>query len=124
MPVSVLVVDDDPDFRDLATRLLAELGLTVIARAGTVAAARTAAHELQPRAALVDVGLPDGDGVELAAELSQLPWQPRVLLTSSDPEVTTTAEARAAGAVGFLSKTELPTGNLWQMLAGTDGGFE
>jgi CheY-like chemotaxis protein len=124
MPVSVLVVDDDPGFRDLATRLLAEFGLTVIACAGTVAAARAAALELEPAAALVDVGLPDGDGVELAAELSRLPWQPRVLLTSSDPEVTTTAEALAAGAVGFLSKTELPTGSLWQMLAGTDGRAE
>ncbi len=124
MPVSVLVVDDDPGFREVATRLLAELGLTVIGQAGTAAAARAAAQELRPDGVLVDVGLPDGDGVELAAELSQLPWQPRVLLTSSDPEVTTTAEALAAGAVGFLSKTELPTGNLWQMLAGTDGGFE
>jgi DNA-binding NarL/FixJ family response regulator len=122
MPISVLVVDDDPGFRDVASRLLADLGLTVIARAGTVASAIDAAERLRPPAALVDVGLPDGDGVELAAELSGLPWRPRVLLVSSDQDATTPAEARAAGAIGFLAKTELPTSDLRGILAGEDGG--
>ena len=57
MPVSVLVVDDDPGFRDLASRLIAELGMTVVARVGSVAAAVAAADELRPQAALVDFGL-------------------------------------------------------------------
>jgi DNA-binding NarL/FixJ family response regulator len=124
MSISVLVVDDDPGFRDLASRLLADLGLTVIGRVGTVGAAVAAADRLRPQAAVVDVGLPDGDGVELAAELCRLPWRPRVVLISSDPDATTTGEARAAGAIGFLSKAELPTGSLRQMLAGRDGGLD
>jgi FixJ family two-component response regulator len=120
MPVSVLLVDDDPGFRDLAGRMLTALGLDVIAQVDTVSAALAAAADFQPRAALVDVGLPDGDGVELAAELSALPWRPRVVLISSDPDVTTPAEARAAGAIDFLSKTDLPTGILRRLLTGSD----
>lgn len=121
MSISVLVVDDDAGFRDVASRLLTDLGLTVIARAGTVASAIDAADRFQPPAALVDVGLPDGDGVELAAELSRLPWRPRVLLVSSDPDATTPAEAHAAGAIGFLAKTELPASDLRRILAGENG---
>ena len=121
MSIRVLVVDDDPGFRDVASRLLADLGLTVIAQAGSVADAVAAADRLRPPAVLVDIGLPDGDGVQLAAELAGLPWRPRVLLTSSDPDATTPDEARAAGAIGFLSKTELPSSDLRGILAG-DGG--
>jgi DNA-binding NarL/FixJ family response regulator len=121
MSVTVLVVDDDPGFRDLACRLLADLGLTVVAREDTVAAATASADRLRPSAALVDVGLPDGNGIDLAAELTGRPWRPRVLLISSDPDATTVAEAHAAGAIGFLSKTDLPTSDLRGMLAGTDG---
>jgi DNA-binding NarL/FixJ family response regulator len=121
MSFSVLVIDDDPGFRDVAGRLLTEVGLTVIARAGTVAAAIATAERLRPSAALVDIGLPDGDGVDLAAMLARLPWHPRVLLVSSDPEASTPAEARAAGAVGFLVKTELRNSDLRRMLTGEEG---
>jgi two-component system nitrate/nitrite response regulator NarL len=53
--------------------------------------------------------------------LARLPWHPRVLLVSSDPEASTPAEARAAGAVGFLVKTELPNRELRRMLTGEEG---
>jgi CheY-like chemotaxis protein len=118
MPFSVLVVDDDPGFRDLASRLLAGLGLDVVDQVGTVAAAVAAADRLRPQAVLVDVGLPDGDGVELAARLAKLPWRPRVVLISSDLDATTVDDAHAAGAVGFLSKAELPHDRLRRMLTG------
>jgi len=107
--VTVLVVDDDPGFRELARLLLADLGLPVAGEAGTVAEARAAMWRLRTGAALVDVGLPDGDGVEFAAELSELAWRPRIVLVSSDPDVITPEEARAAGAAGFLAKTDLPS---------------
>jgi len=55
MTRSVLVVDDDPEFRKLAERLLAASGLTVIGEADSVAAALGAALELKPSAMLVDI---------------------------------------------------------------------
>jgi len=74
MTRSDLVVDDDPQFRELAGRLLAASGLTVIGEADSVSAALEAAVQLKPSAVLVDVELPDGDGVTLARELAALPW--------------------------------------------------
>jgi CheY-like chemotaxis protein len=118
MTCSVLVVDDDRDFRGLAARMIAAMGLTVVAEAGTCAAATTAAADLRPDAALVDIGLPDGDGLVLAQQLAALPWRPRVVLTSSDPEATTDAVASRLGAVGFVAKQDLTNGSLRGMLAG------
>lgn len=118
MPISVLVVDDDRAFRGLTKRLLTDLGLRVIGDVGTVADALTAAARLRPDAALVDIGLPDGDGLALADQLTALAWRPRVVLTSTDPNAATPARARRVGAVGFLPKDELAGDVLWRMLAG------
>jgi DNA-binding NarL/FixJ family response regulator len=114
----VLVVDDDPEFRELARRLLAASGLTVVGEADSVAAALAAAARFEPSAVLVDVELPDGDGVTLACELAALPWRPRVVLTSIDGEIATTDDARHAGARAFVSKAELPNAPLAQLLGG------
>jgi DNA-binding NarL/FixJ family response regulator len=108
MTRSVLVVDDDPQFRELAARLLAASGLTVVGEADSVAAALAAAARLEPSAVLVDVELPDGDGVALARELAALQWHPRIVLTSIDGEITTIEEARRAGARAFVQKADLP----------------
>lgn len=111
-------MDDDPEFRKLAGRLLAACGLTVVGEAESVAAARSDAGRLKPSAFLVDVELPDGNGVTLAHELSALPWRPRVVLTSVNGDITTTEEAREAGALAFVNKAELPNVLLAQLLGG------
>ena len=123
MPTSVLVVDDDPEFRALAVRILAGMGLTVVGEAGTVEAATKAAKRLRPESALVDVGLPDGDGVTLAGTLAALPWRPRIVLTSTDPEAITEATARSAGASAFIAKHELPGTRLHALLSGLSAEY-
>jgi DNA-binding NarL/FixJ family response regulator len=117
MPTTALLVDDDPAFRAIARRMLTAAGLRVIAEADTAAGARAAALELRPDTALVDVGLPDGDGVTLARVLTQLPWRPRVVLTSTDPGAVTPDAVRQSGARGFVPKSELPNAPLGQLLA-------
>jgi CheY-like chemotaxis protein len=114
---SVLVVDDDVAFRGLAARLIAGMDIGSVAQAGTCESALAVAMRRRPRAALVDVGLPDGDGVSLAARLAALPWRPRVVLTSSDPDATDATAALRAGAVAFLVKAELADGSLRRLLA-------
>ncbi len=118
MTPSVLVVDDDSQFRALAARLLTALDLTVVGEADCVAAALAAAVRLKPSAVLVDVELPDGDGVTLARELAALPWHPRIVITSIDGDITTTEDAQRAGARAFVNKTDLPQAPLAALLAG------
>jgi DNA-binding NarL/FixJ family response regulator len=116
MDCSILVVDDDPAFRELAVRLLADAGINVAAQADSADGAITAAEATKPAAALVDVDLPDRDGITLAAELAALPWRPRVILTSVDPEAAGPDDVRRSGALAFLSKDQLADGALLRLL--------
>jgi len=107
MPADVLVVDDDPGFRRLAVRLLERAGMRVAGEAETVKQAMEAVIHLRPAAVLLDVSLPDGDGLTLAGELSKLPWQPRVVLISSDPDAAGGGGLDRSGAAAFIPKDEL-----------------
>jgi CheY-like chemotaxis protein len=118
MPPSVLVVDDDPVFRDLARRVLAAEGLVVVAEADSLETALDVAHAIRPDAALVDIGLPDGDGLTLARHLSALPWRPRIVLTSTDPDAASPEDLRRSGAGAFVAKHELPNAPLVRLLGG------
>ena len=109
---AVLIVDDDEGFRDLASRVVISWGHVVVGCAGSVAEALTRAKELRPDTALVDIGLPDGDGFRLAEQLVALPWPVRVMLISSDSDSSNAAAARRAGAWGFLPKDELSSAEL------------
>ena len=118
MPRSVLIVDDDAGFRDLATRILTSWGLTVIGEAGSVAEALAQAARLQPDVVLVDIGLPDGDGFSLTGQLVAMPWAVRVVLISSQADRTTMAAAQRAGAESFLQKDEFPSALMRQLIEG------
>jgi DNA-binding NarL/FixJ family response regulator len=119
MASSVLLIDDDPEFRASARRVLRQSRADVVGEASTVAEAGPAADALRPDAILVDVGLPDGNGVDLARDLARREWEPRIVLTSVDVDATTDAAAHAAGAAGFVPKHELP-GRLVSLLLGAE----
>ncbi len=116
MPRSVLVVDDDSSFRQLAIALLRSWGHDVVGEAGSIAEAVERVTELRPDTVLIDIGLPDGDGFQLTARMRLMPWQPRILLISSDSSAATDSEARQAGAVGFTPKTDMPGSQFRRML--------
>jgi CheY-like chemotaxis protein len=115
---SVIIVDDDASFRELATDLLRSWGHDVIAEAGSVADAVARISELRPDTVLVDVCLPDGDGFAVSEHVRLMAWHPRVLLISSDVDAATDPEARRAGAVGFVPKMEMPGARFRRMLDG------
>jgi CheY-like chemotaxis protein len=120
MSWSVLVVDDDASFRQLASRTLRSWGYLVVGEAGTFAEALESVALLRPDAALVDIGLPDGDGFELAQQFSALPWRLRVVLISSDSDAANEAVARRMGAAGFVPKDELLGASLRRLIGGGD----
>ncbi len=116
MSRSVLVVDDDSCFRQLVVGLLRSWGHDVVGEAGSVAEAVDAMTALRPDTVLIDIGLPDGDGLELTARISALPWQPQILLISADADAATDSDARRAGAAGFTPKTEVTGPQFRRML--------
>jgi DNA-binding NarL/FixJ family response regulator len=116
MAVSVLIVDDDPTFRALARRLLTAYEDIVVFEAERVSDALSTAARVKPSAALVDVGLPDGDGFVLARELAALPGGPRVVVTSVAHAAGHAEEARRSGAQAFVNKAELPDAPLGRLL--------
>jgi CheY-like chemotaxis protein len=116
MTRSVLIVDDDPAFRALASRMLGSFGLRVVAEATSVAEALSAAEATKPDAALVDVDLPDGNGISLAHDLTALPWRPRIVLTSVNRMAAAPDDVRRSGALAFIHKADLPNETLKRLL--------
>jgi CheY-like chemotaxis protein len=107
----VLFVEDDASFRKVFTRLLGEalnperLDVTFV-EAGTLAQARTRLREGGLDAALIDVTMPDGDGLKLVGEIHDGGVGraiPTLVLTAS-LETCVAARAVEAGARGALSK--------------------
>jgi PAS domain S-box-containing protein len=116
MPGSVLVVDDDAEFRVRAVRLLQSRGYKVVGEASDAASAIDAAASLRPSAMLVDVNLPDRDGYSVAEALKESGIRPRILLTSSDIIDVSPQRLDSCGAVAFVPKTELATVELTGLL--------
>lgn len=99
---TVLVVEDSR-FASEALRLMCLRGGARIRRADSLRSAARHLETYSPTVVVVDVGLPDGSGTQLIAELSRArPRVPVLLATSGDPDMA--AAAAAAGADGFLSK--------------------
>jgi DNA-binding NarL/FixJ family response regulator len=116
MKTSILIVDDDPGFGLAAAEVLTARGYRVLGQATSVAAALEQCDQLDPDAVLVDVRLPDGDGVALAEELRARPHAPMVLLTSTDREAVPPEVLRLSRANGFIPKARLADCDMEQLL--------
>jgi CheY-like chemotaxis protein len=112
----VLIVDDSAPFRRAARELLHRRGYVVVGEAGTAAEARDAVERVTLDALLVDVGLPDGCGFELAAALTRAQPNLAVLLMSADDPPAATERLRASGAQGFVLKSCLAAAPLERFL--------
>jgi CheY-like chemotaxis protein len=100
--MTMLVVEDSR-FACEAVRLLCLRSGARIRRADCLGSARRHLRVYRPSILLVDLGLPDGNGTELIAELSQAtPRIAAILGMSGDPQGE--AAALAAGADGFMAK--------------------
>ena len=122
MPVKVLIVDDDAAFRRIARGALAERGYDVVAEAQSVAEARTAVAAAHPDAVLLDVNLPDGNGIDLCRALTAADPALAVLLVSAD--AGNGRWAGDCGAVAFVPKVRLASADLDGLLRGAGGGQE
>ena len=112
--VRVLIVDDSAPFRQAARELLRRRGYLVVGEVGTAAAVDAAVEHLAPHALLVDVGLPDGCGFELAERLTRTQPDLAVLLTSANDQPAWEQRLNASGARGFVPKAALMATRLEQ----------
>ena len=101
---TVMVVDDEPDIRDLVREILEDEGYAVVV-AEDVKSAREAIGESVPDLVLLDIWMPEQDGVSLLKE-----WRDEgklkfpVVMISGHGTVETAVEATRLGAVDFIEK--------------------
>jgi DNA-binding NarL/FixJ family response regulator len=107
MPATVLIVDDHPGFRTAARMLLEAEGYHVVGESATGNDALEAAARLRPALVLLDICLPDLDGIEVAGRLSAYDQPPVVVLTSSRDRSDYRPLIESSGARGFIPKAEL-----------------
>lgn len=104
MPIRLLLADDHRMLREGLRRSLTDEGFDVIGEASDGAEAVEMASNLKPDVVLMDVTMPDVDGVEATRRLSvSHPEIPVVMLTMHADE-SVIAEAMRAGASGYLVK--------------------
>jgi DNA-binding NarL/FixJ family response regulator len=118
-PRRVIIIDDHAPCRDAVRELLERRGFAVVGEADSANAGLETAAAVAPDAVVLDVNLPDGNGIDVCRALTGANPGLAVLLVSADPQ-----HARWAGdcgAVAFLPKVRLASADLNALLgAGAD----
>src|SRR5260370_31095649 len=104
--IAVFLLDDHEVVRRGLRHLLStEPDIQVVGEAGTIAAALEQRLELRPNVAILDVRLPDGDGISLCREIrSRLPETACLMLTSVGDDQAMVSSI-VAGAAGYVLKS-------------------
>ncbi|MCG8965234.1 response regulator [Streptomyces sp. CL12-4] len=117
MCIDIVVVDDDPGFRRIATTLLTARGLRVVAECEDGGSALTAVRAHRPDGLLLDLYLPDLDGLAVARLLSGEEHPPRIVLSSTDTSFWSEEELQRAGIEAFIAKDRLFDADLTGLFA-------
>jgi DNA-binding NarL/FixJ family response regulator len=104
---TILIVDDAASFRMQARALLTADGFEVLGEAADGLSGIEAARTLRPDLVLLDIGLPDIEGFDVARELAVDGPPPFVVLTSSRDAGDYGPRLTASRVLGFIPKDEL-----------------
>jgi len=110
MSRTVVLVDDHAGFRQEVRRLLQAAGFDVVGEAADAAEGLRAAARTGPDLILLDVGLPDGNGLELVSTFRAVSPRARVVLISSRRQSEYGDRIAASSADAFVDKVELGRG--------------
>jgi DNA-binding NarL/FixJ family response regulator len=103
--IRLLLVDDQPAVRrGLGMRLHMEPDIQIIGEASTGKEALSMAQALTPDVVLMDVEMPEMDGIAATAALSAAASKSAVVILSIHDDAQTRGRAQAAGAVAFVEK--------------------
>lgn len=103
--IRVLVVDDDFRVSGIHAAFVAKLsGFRVVGQAHTAADALRATTESQPDLVLMDIYLPDGNGIDVVRDLLNAAQPPDVFMITAARDIASVRAAMKLGAVGYLVK--------------------
>jgi two-component system NarL family response regulator len=101
----VMIVEDHVDFRDLMEVLIGrQPDIELLAQAGSLVEARAQAARFELDVVILDLGLPDGSGADLIADLRRASPRVRVLVLSASLDPAGIEKARDAGADEIMDK--------------------
>lgn len=115
MGLRVVLVDDDGRFRLKARRALEADGVEIVGEASTGAAALDSLATWSPDVVLLDIGLPDVDGLEVARQLQDTHDPPPVILISTR-EVEYGQLVATGIARGYIPKDALSLAAILEVL--------
>jgi FixJ family two-component response regulator len=101
---SVLIIDDDPEFRDSVGRLLESVGLDTQLFSSVSDFFGANPHPDGPTCLVVDVRLPGRSGLELQRELAAANSQLPIIFITAHGDIPMTVRAMKGGAIEFLTK--------------------
>jgi DNA-binding NarL/FixJ family response regulator len=110
----VLIIDDHASFRAVTRELLERRGFEVVGEADGARAGLETVAAVRPDAVVLDVNLPDGNGIDVCRALTTLNPELAVLLVSADPR--NGRWASDCGAVAFVPKARLASADLGRLL--------
>jgi DNA-binding NarL/FixJ family response regulator len=102
--IRLLVVDDHPVVREGLRTMLSDTAIALVGETGTAAEAIRLATDLAPDVVLLDLGLPDLDGLSAVARLKQVRAQAAVLVLTMHDDPALVRGAVQAGASGYVLK--------------------
>jgi len=100
---TVLIIDDDPDFREPVGRLLSSVGLYV-QQFSSVSDFFNAPSPDGPTCLVVDVRMPGRSGLELQRDLAAANRQVPIIFMTAHGDIPMTVQAMKGGAIEFLTK--------------------
>ncbi|WP_139982432.1 ATP-binding response regulator [Nocardioides litoris] len=103
-PLTVVIIDDTPDLRDLLRIALTRGGFEVVGEAGDGAQGIDAVRLHRPDVVLLDLAMPVKDGIEALPSIRRLCPQAKIVVLSGFGAQQMSARAVAAGADGYVQK--------------------
>jgi FixJ family two-component response regulator len=100
---SVLIIDDDPEFRDSVGRLLRSVGLHT-QQFSSVSDFLNADLSDGPTCLVLDIRMPGGSGLELQRDLAAANRQVPIIFITAHADIPMTVQAMKGGAIEFLTK--------------------
>lgn len=100
----VLVVEDEPAYRAFLRVVVADAGAELVGEAATSTEGRRLVSRLQPDLVIVDIHLPDGNGLDLAEELRAAQKGVQVIVATASSESDCVSRAISANAAAYLLK--------------------